>query len=369
MSYPRPVTSLKQIKGMSDTDRKRLQPVMDQFDFLSNEYYLGLINWDDPQDPIRRIIIPHPQELDEWGRMDPSDEGKYSVLRGVQHKYESTALFLASEACGGYCRFCFRKRLFIHPEQRESLTDVEAALEYVRAHPEINNVLLTGGDSLMLPTSRLEPIIAGLREIDHVRIIRLGTKLMSYNPYRVLNDPELPRLVQRYSRPDARMYFMLHFNHPREITEQAVTACDTLLRSGAILCNQTPMLHGVNDSPKVLGELFNTLSFIGVPPYYVFLCRPTVGNRPFAVPVETAHQVFQEARNMCSGLGKRAKLTMSHATGKIEVLASTTDQIIFRYHRAAIPEQSGEVIVCKQNPDAYWFDDYQEIMEVVSLVD
>ncbi|WP_045221354.1 KamA family radical SAM protein [Desulfonatronum thioautotrophicum] len=369
MAQPKNITNITELSGLAPEDRERLRPVMDTFAFLSNEYYLSLINWDDPDDPIRKVIVPCEEELQDWGHLDPSNESKYSVMQGVQHKYESTAVFLASDACGGYCRFCFRKRLFIHPEQREFLTDVDAALDYVRDHPEINNVLITGGDGLMLPTARLERIVAGLREIHHVRIIRVGTKLMAYNPYRVLDDPELVRLVERYSLPDRRMYFMLHFNHPREITEQSIAACNLLHRAGAVLCNQTPMLRGVNDSPEVLGELFNTLSFIGVPPYYVFLCRPTVGNLPFAVPIEQAHNIFLGAKSICSGLAKRARLTMSHATGKIEVLASTSDQMIFRYHRAASPEQSAEVVICKKNPEAYWFDDYQEIMEVVSLGD
>ncbi|GAB6058869.1 KamA family radical SAM protein [Desulfonatronum parangueonense] len=367
MTYPEYITNLDDVGQMPQADRERLRPVMEKFDFLSNEYYLSLIDWDDPDDPIRRVIVPCSEELEQWGHLDPSNEAKYSVMQGLQHKYESTAVFLASEACGGYCRFCFRKRLFIHPEQRSFLTDFDAAFDYVRAHKEINNVLITGGDGLMLPTERLERIVAGLREIDHVRIIRIGTKLLAYNPFRVLNDPELIRLVEQYSLPDRRMYIMLHFNHPREITSRSIEACDMLMRAGAVLCNQTPMLRGVNDKPEVLGELFNKLSFIGVPPYYVFLCRPTTGNLPFAVPVEEANHVFQTARNMCSGLGKRAKLTMSHATGKIEVLASTNDQIIFRYHRAAIPEQSGEVVICRKNPEAYWFDDYKEITEVVGL--
>lgn len=368
MPLPKNISTLHDIPSLSEQEKTQLQPVMDRFDFLSNEYYLSLIDWDNPDDPIRKVIVPRAEELEEWGHLDPSDEGKYSVMPGLQHKYESTAVFLASDACGGYCRFCFRKRLFIHPEQREFLKDLDAALAYVREHREITNVLITGGDGLMLPTARLERIVAGLRKIDHVRIIRVGTKLAAYNPYRILDDPDLIELVRKYSLPDRRMYFMLHFNHPREITEQSVQAVNMLLGAGAVLCNQTPMLRGVNDNPEVLAELFNRLSYIGVPPYYVFLCRPTVGNKPFAVPVEEAHQVFQEAKIHCSGLGKRAKLTMSHASGKIEVLASTTDQIIFRYHRAAIPEQSGEVVICRQNPNAYWFDDYQEIMEVISLI-
>ncbi|MFZ5564526.1 MAG: KamA family radical SAM protein [Thermodesulfobacteriota bacterium] len=367
MAYPKTITALKDVPGMPDDLRQGLGPVTDQFEFMSNEYYLSLIDWNDPHDPIRRIIIPCAEELEEWGHLDPSDESRYSVMRGMQHKYESIALLLASDVCGGYCRFCFRKRLFICPEQRETLTDLDAAVDYIRGHREINNVLITGGDGLMLSTARLERIIAGLRKIDHVRIIRVGTKLPAYNPHRILNDPDLIRLVEQYSRPDRRIYFMVHFNHPREITRYSEAACDMLMRAGAVLCNQTPLLRGVNDTPEVMGDLFNRLAFIGVPPYYVFLCRPTVGNLPFAVPVEEAHRVFQEAKNRCSGLGKRAKLTMSHTTGKIEVVASTPDQTIFQYHRAAIPEQSGEVIICKKNPGAYWFDDYQEIVEVVRL--
>ncbi|OQX63703.1 MAG: KamA family radical SAM protein [Desulfococcus sp. 4484_241] len=365
MSYPKHVTRLQNVPGVPAELERQLRPVADKFEFLSNEYYLSLIDWNDSNDPISRIIIPCVEELEEWGHLDPSDESKYSVMPGMQHKYESTALLLASDACGGYCRFCFRKRLFLCPEQREILTDLDAALAYIREHREINNVLVTGGDGLMLPTDRLEKIIAGLRAIDHVRIIRVGTKLPAYNPFRILDDPGLLEVVKRYSLPDRRIYFMTHFNHPKEITRHSEAACNMLLRAGAILCNQTPMLRGINDTPEVLGELFNRLAFIGVPPYYVFLCRPTVGNLSFAVPVEEAHRVFQEAKSRCSGLGKRARLTMSHTTGKIEVVASTPTQMIFCYHRAAAPEQSGEVIICKKHPEAYWFDDYEEIVEIV----
>jgi len=369
MAYPENITALADIPSLSDNERERLQPVTDRFEFLSNEYYLSLIDWNDPDDPIRKIIIPCMEEMEAWGHLDPSDESRYSVMQGLQHKYESIALLLAGDACGGYCRFCFRKRLFLEPEQREILTDLDAALDYIRGHREINNVLITGGDGLMIPTARLEKIVAGLRAIDHVRVIRVGTKLPAYNPFRILNDPALVRLVERYSLPDRRIYFMTHFNHSREITRHSEAACDLLLRAGAVLANQTPMLRGVNDTPEALGDLLNRLSFIGVPPYYVFICRPTVGNLPFAVPVETAHQVFQEAKTRSSGLGKRARLAMSHTSGKIEVVASTPDQMIFRYHRAATPEQSGAVIICKKHPEAYWFDDYEEIVEVVRLAD
>ncbi len=369
MHKPKYVNDIRKISGLDQSEIEQLIQVMDKFEFRANEYYLSLVNWDDPDDPIRRIIIPSVHELEPWGQLDASNEQSYSVLPGLQHKYVSTAVFLASDSCGGYCRYCFRKRLFIHPEQREILTDLEAACDYVRNHPEINNVLITGGDGLMLSTSRLENIIARLRGIDHVKIIRIGTRLMSYNPYRVLNDPGLLELVRKYSLPEKRIYFMLHYSHPREMTDTSLEACDRLIKAGGILCNQTPMLRGVNDDPYVLGDLFNRLSYAGVAPYYIFICRPTIGNKPYAVPVEEAFNVFQNARSMCSGLGKRAKLTMSHATGKIEVLALTDENIIFRYHRAADPDESGKIHICKRNPEGYWFDDYQEILESIPVED
>jgi lysine 2,3-aminomutase len=369
MRTPDYINDISRVKGMSGEELECLKPVMDKFEFKSNEYYLSLINWEDPDDPIKRIIIPCQEELDQWGKLDASNEKKYSVMPGVQHKYPSTAVFLASDSCGGYCRYCFRKRLFIYPEQREFITDYEAAYEYVRKHKEINNVLITGGDALMLSTGKLEKIISSLRTIDHVKIVRIGTKLLAYNPYRVINDPELCELIKRYSLPDRRMYFMLHFSHPNEITDVSLQACDRLIKSGAILCNQTPILRGVNDDPEVMGELFNRLSYIGIAPYYIFLCRPTVGNLTYAVPVEEAFHLFQTARGMCSGLGKRAKIAMSHADGKIEVIAMTEDNIIFRIHRAADPDDSGKVFICKRNPGAYWFDDYKEILETISHQD
>ncbi|MFO7727935.1 MAG: KamA family radical SAM protein [Desulfonatronovibrio sp.] len=369
MNTPEYINDIYRVKGIPQKELEQIKPVMDKFEFKSNDYYLSLIDWDDPEDPIRRIIIPCQEELDQWGKLDASNEKKYSIMPGVQHKYRSTVVFLASDICGGYCRYCFRKRLFIYPEQKEFLTDYEAACDYVRQHKEINNVLITGGDGLMLTTGKLEKLIKKLRTIDHVKIIRIGTKLLSYNPYRVLNDPELCEMISRYSLPGKRIYFMLHFSHPKEITEVSLKACDKLIKSGGILCNQTPLLRGVNDDPQVLGDLFNKLSYMGIAPYYIFLCRPTVGNLTYAVPVEEAFHVFQTARGMCSGLGKRAKIAMSHADGKIEVVAMTEDNIIFRIHRAADPDDTGKVFICKRNPSAYWFDDYKEILETVDHQD
>jgi lysine 2,3-aminomutase len=356
---PKYLTKLEQIPQLSDAEKIDLEKVNEQFVFRTNDYYQSLIDWNDPNDPIRRIVMPDIQELDEWGQLDASNEEKYTKVKGLEHKYTSTALLLVNEVCAAYCRFCFRKRLFMN-ENDEVTKDISEGLEYIRNHPEVTNVLLTGGDPMIMSTSKLEPIIKQIREIDHVKIIRIGTKIPAFNPHKIVNDPSLHEMIKKYSTNEKKIYIMAHFNHPRELTEVAVKGLNMLMQSGATLVNQTPLIKGVNDNPDILAELFNRLSFIGVPPYYVFLCRPTLGNEPFALPIEEGYKIFEKARKKCSGLAKRARLVMSHETGKVEMVGMLDGQVFFKYNRSADVENDGKFLVCESNPDAYWFDDYEE---------
>ena len=353
------LTKLAQIPQLSEAEKSDLEKVNEQFVFRTNDYYQSLIDWNDPDDPIRRIVMPDIQELDDWGQLDASNEEKYTKVKGLEHKYTSTALLLVNEVCAAYCRFCFRKRLFMD-ENDEVTKDISEGLEYIRKHPEITNVLLTGGDPMIMSTSKLEPIIKQIREIDHVKIIRIGTKIPAFNPHKIVNDPSLHEMIKTYSKDEKKIYIMAHFNHPRELTEIAVKGLNMLMQSGAIVVNQTPLIKGVNDDPDVLAELFNRLSFIGVPPYYVFLCRPTLGNEPFAIPVEDGYEIFEAARSKCSGLAKRARLVMSHETGKVEVVGMSGGQVFFKYNRSADTENNGKFLAFDSNPGAYWFDDYEE---------
>jgi lysine 2,3-aminomutase len=363
---PKYLTKLEQIPQLNETEKQELQKVNDTFVFRTNDYYQSLIDWSDPNDPIKRIIMPDIQELNEWGELDASNEEKYTKVRGLEHKYNSTALLLVNEVCAAYCRFCFRKRLFMN-ENDEVTKDISEGLEYIKNTKEINNVLLTGGDPLVMSTSKLEPIIKQLREIDHVKIIRIGTKVPAFNPFRILNDPSLLEMFKTYSTDEKKIYIMAHFNHPRELTPEAIEGLNLLMKSGVTLVNQTPLVQGVNDNAEVLADLFTKLSYIGVPPYYVFLCRPTLGNETYSVPVERGYELFEQSRTLCSGLAKRARLVMSHESGKIEVLGMTEDQILFKYLRAADKENNARLLTFFRNPEACWFDDYKEASDNFSI--
>lgn len=355
------INSLDQIPGISLEDRELLKKVSERYVFRANDYYLRLINWADPKDPIRQLVIPRKEELNEWGKLDASNEAANTVEPGVQHKYRDTVLLLCNEVCGAYCRYCFRKRLFMNDNEEVS-KDVTQGLAYIRSHPEVSNVLLTGGDPLIMGTRRLTEIISALREIDHVKIIRIGSKMPAFNPFRILEDRELQDLFRKHSTPEKRIYLMCHFDHPRELTPEAREGIAMLRDCGVVCVNQCPMIKGINDDPNVLAELFRELSYIGCPQYYIFQGRPTAGNEPFEVPIVRAWQIFSDALVRESGLAGRARFAMSHASGKVEIMAVDARHIYLRYHRSKYAENQGKFFICKRNDDAYWLD-HLEIAE------
>lgn len=357
-SKVRYVRDIKQIPQLTPEEQDRLEEVSERFVFRANTYYMDLIDWDDPDDPIRKIVIPDDDELLEDGVLDPSDEQSVTVVHGAEHKYSTTVLLLVSEVCGTYCRFCFRKRLFMLDNEEVSL-DISRGLDYIRSHPKVDNVLLTGGDSLILGTRRIDQILTQLRAIPHVKIIRFGTKMPAFNPYRILDDPQLCDTIARHSENDRRIYIMAHFNHPRELTDVAIEGLNRLLESRAIVVNQTPLLKGVNNDPETIAELFNQLSYIGVPPYYLFQGRPIAGNRSFKIPLRKGYEIFEEAKKQMSGLAKRARYSMSHATGKIEIVGFLDDRIVLKYHQAKDPKKLGRLFALPYREGTCWLDDLQ----------
>lgn len=355
MAQPKYITSLSRISQIPEVERKKLEAITEKFVFRVNDYYLQLIDWNDPNDPIRKLVIPNEGELMEYGRWDASDEDTNYTVPGCQHKYTTTALLMVSEVCGAYCRYCFRKRLFRN-DVKEAMIDMEPGLQYISEHPEINNVLLTGGDSLILATPKIRMILERLREMEHVKIIRFGSKMPVFNPMRIYEDQELLDVIHKHSNEDKRIYVMAHINHPREITEEARRCFKALHEAGAIVVNQTPVLKGINDDPVVLGELLDKLSWAGVTPYYFFINRPVAGNHDFVLSLEEAYNVVEQAKARTSGLGKRVRLSMSHTSGKIEILAIEDGKAYLKYHQSR-DGNYGKFMVLDCPKDASWFDD------------
>lgn len=351
--------------GLGPQEIEEFERVAKKFPVRVNSHYLSLIDPDNPDDPIRRIVIPHEGELmDDDGDWDPSNENKYTPIddfNALKQKYEDTVLVIVTDQCGSICRFCFRKRLFSEEGEKDAQKDLDPAFEYIRGHPEIQNVLLTGGDSLMISTRRLEHILSELSDIDHIDTIRLGTKMLAFYPQRVTNDGSLVSLLAEHSTPQKKIYVMAHFTHPNEFSDETFHAIDLLKgTAGVEIRNQTPLLKGVNDDPKVLSKHLRNLYTSGVTPYYLFICRPTIGNKDFSIPIETALDLFNETMGELPGIAKTVKLVMSHYTGKIEVVGMTDDkQIVMKYHRAPNPKDVGKLLTFQSNPQALWLDDYK----------
>ncbi len=360
VKYVKDVCAVPKVQG---EEREVLSEVQDKYAFRANDYYLSLIDWNDPDDPIRKIVIPSEEELIDDGVLDPSDEASITVAPGCEHKYSNTALLLCNDICGSFCRFCFRKRLFIHGND-ETRRDVAPGIEYISAHPEIDNVLLTGGDPLLLSTKKLRTIVDQIMSIPHVKVLRIGTKMPAFNPFRITDDPDLDELFRTVNENDCQIYIMAHFNHPRELTEDAIEAIWRLRNAGCRVHNQTPLLAGINDDPEILCTLANRMSYSGVTPYYLFQNRPIAGNMAFKVPIVKGIRVFSEAKRHMSGVAKVMRFVMSHALSKIEIMAAEGGMIYMRFHQSKYPENHDRFFACPAREDAYWLDDLEIPEEV-----
>ncbi len=328
-----------------------------------SRYYLSLIDPKDPKDPIRRMVVPTIQELDTAGDYDPSDEQSNVKTVGLQHKYEQTGVILATNRCASYCRHCFRKRMVGLPA-KEILENFDNALDYIKEHSEINNVLVTGGDPLILPTTLIRGFLERLSEVPRLDFVRFGSRVPVTFPQRFTDDKELTDLLKEHSRQDRRLFIVNHFNHPREITQESKDAVQVLLDSNVIMNNQTVLLKGVNDNPETLAELLNELVSTGINPYYVFQCRPVsrVKNH-LQVPLVEGYEIVEEAKKKLSGHSKRFRYAMSHRLGKVETVAIDQEErlIWFKFFQSKYPENHGKFFKRKLNDTGGWLDDFEEI--------
>lgn len=351
------VEQLKDYIALSKKEGEQLRRVIQIHPMRVTPYYLSLIDWDDPHDPIRKMAVPSVHERNLQGSYDTSGEAENTKLRGLQHKYRETALVLATNRCATYCRYCFRKRLVGLPNT-EVVEHFNEAANYIRQHQEINNVLISGGDPLVLPTHVIEHFLTTLSDVPHLDFIRFGSKAPVTLPSR-FEDEGLLNVLEEYSHSSRRLYVVTQFNHPKEITKHSIKAVDSLIKSGVMLNNQTVLLKGVNDEPATLSELHNRLVGIGVNPYYVFQCRPVKRvKRHFQVPICKGADIVEKAKVKCNGHSKRFRYIMSHKSGKIEILGIIEDEIYFKYHQAKNRKNLGKIFKRKVDDKAGWLDDF-----------
>ncbi len=356
----RSIKDLKPHLPFTPSERRKLDSVVERHPVCIPSYYLSLIDKNDPNDPIRAMAVPSLDELNLLGSYDTSGEKDNTKMPGLQHKYSQTALILSTNRCAMYCRHCFRKRL-VGLSNHELLQRFDDAAEYVKKHSEINNVLISGGDPLVLPTKIIAQFLEMLSDIDHLAFIRIGSRIPVTLPDRIIEDDELMNLFARHSRKDRRIYLVSQFNHPREITEKSTLAIDRLLRAGVLVNNQTVLLKGVNDAPACLAELQNALVGIGVNPYYVFQCRPVKRvMHHFELPLHRSFEIVEQARTMLNGHSKRFKFIMSHRKGKIEIVGRNGDEMFFKFHQARNPKNMGRFFSRKIDAKAGWLDNFGE---------
>lgn len=291
------VEQLCKIKKLSDDEKENINKCLKQFKMSITPYYARLIDSDDQNCPIRKQAVPSINELyiDESDMDDPLCEDQYSPVEGIIHRYPDRVLFLLTHKCSMYCRHCTRRRLVGCEDFSLSNSQIEAAIDYIRNNKNVRDVLLSGGDPLIMPDDWLENIIRKLRQIPHVEIIRIGTRTPVVLPMRITD--ELLEMLKKYHP----IWINTHFNHPKEITEESKKACEKIVNAGIPLGNQSVLLRGINDNAETLKELFTKLVKIRVRPYYLYQCDVSKGISHFRTPVSKGIEIMKNIRGFISG--------------------------------------------------------------------
>lgn len=344
--------------GITEKEKEMLSAIAKRYPISIPPYYLSLIDPKDKDDPIRKLCLPSASEQASEGTEDTSGESHNTVLTGVQHKYAQTVLVLTTNRCAMYCRHCFRKRM-VGYRNEEILDQIMGVRNYVMHHPEVNNVLLSGGDAFLNENEIIREYLDHLTDLDNLDYIRFGTRTPVVLPMRIYEDEELLSLLKTYSAKK-QIIIVTHFDHPRELTPQARMAVQALLEAGCPVRNQTVLLKGVNDDPTVLASLLNGLVGIGVLPYYVFQCRPARGvMTQFQVPLLRGAQIVDKAKEALSGQAKAFRYALSHPLGKVEILGLLGNEMLFKFHQAKDPKNAGRIFTMKVKEDQCWLDDLQ----------
>lgn len=288
------VDTPEKLAAALDVDLEKMRKIHEEFPIRINPYYLSLI--EEVGDPIWKQVVPDSRELIITGVEDPLHEEEDSEVANVTHRYPDRVLFYVNYMCPIYCRFCTRKRKVGDPD---SIPDdnTERGLQYLREHPEVRDVIISGGDPLMLTDRKIDYIVGGLRSIEHIEIIRIGSRVPVTLPQRI--TPNLCAILKKHHP----FYINTHFNHPREITPETTKACGMLADAGIPLGNQAVLLKGVNDDPEVMVELMKKLLAIRVKPYYIYQADLVVGTDHFRTSIKKGLEIIAALRGHISGLG------------------------------------------------------------------
>ena len=291
------IEDLKKYMNLTPDEEAGVAKTLGKLRMAVTPYYLSLIDLDDPFDPIRKMAIPRAEELEyaDYEDADPLHEDTDSPTPGLTHRYPDRVLLLITDQCSMYCRHCTRRRFAGQHDTSVPVEQIDKCIEYIRNTPTVRDVLLSGGDVLMLSDDMLEYIISRLREIDHVEIVRLGSRTPVVCPQRI--TPELCAMLKKYHP----IWLNTHFNHPQEITAEAQKACAMLADAGVPLGNQSVLLAGVNDCVFTMKKLVNQLVEMRVRPYYIYQCDLSMGLEHFRTPVSKGIEIIEALRGHTSG--------------------------------------------------------------------
>ncbi len=293
------LTSLEHLEAfleLSDHERLGLSMGAERFAVSVTPHFAALMNPHDPADPIRRQVVPTADEFTvSTGDMeDPCGEEHASAVEGLVHRYPDRVLLLALDTCASYCRYCTRSRLVSQGSLDPLPRRMTEILDYLRAHTEVRDVLLSGGDPLLMSDDRLDTLLSALREIEHIEFLRIGSRVPGFLPQRI--TPELVAVLRRH-----RVWLSLHFSHPAELTPEVAAACDLLADGGIPLGSQTVLLRGINDDADVLKQLFHGLLKIRVRPYYLYQADPVVGTAHLRTSIAKGIEIMSQLRGHTSG--------------------------------------------------------------------
>jgi lysine 2,3-aminomutase len=301
-------------------------------------YFFNLIDRNDPNCPIRKQVIPRGGEMtvSEGETLDSLSEDEHSPVSGLVHRYPDRVLFLVTDRCAAYCRYCTRSRLVSNAQDYNFHPEYEQGLRYIEAHPEIRDVLLSGGDPLLLSDRKLEHLLARLRAIKHVEFVRIGSRIPVFLPQRI--TPELCQIFKKYGP----VWMSIHLNHPREATAELYAACERLSFAGVPLGNQSVLLQGVNDDADVMKALVHRLLRMRVRPYYLYQMDLITGGSHFKVDVRKGIEIIRSLRGQTTGYAvPQYVIDAPGGGGKVPVNPDyvesiSDDEIVFRNYEGRV---------------------------------